>query len=308
MISVFLTYLRHELNSSPHTVEAYGRDLRQWWDFVTSGGKYEMTPDRVDASEIRQWVLSLARSGDTPRTVRRKVQSVRALYKWLLKRGVVTSNPAADVALPKLDKPLPVYVRAEETAAVIDAEIDGDDFVEVRNRLIINMLYSTGMRCSELQGLKDVWVDTRKGELKVLGKRNKERIIPFGPELSSMISHYRQLRNDLTGSPTELFFVRPTGEPLYRKLIYNVVHNELAGAAHAPRLSPHTLRHSFATDMLNNGADLNAVQHLLGHASLATTQIYTHISYRELQQNYKTAHPRAQKNNNHGSKNSSNPL
>lgn len=310
MTDRFLTYLRHELNSSPHTVEAYGRDLRQWQAYVTSEGKYEFRPAEVTSSDLRQWVLGLARSGDSTRTVRRKMQAVRAFYKWMLRCGAVASNPAADVALPKLDKPLPVYVRPEETAAVIDEELDTEDFIAVRDRLIVDMLYSTGMRCSELLTLRDAAVDTRKGELKVLGKRNKERIIPFGQELTDMIALYRRLRDDLIESRAEEFFLRPTGEPLYRKLIYNVVHEALQGRAHAARLSPHTLRHSFATDMLNNGADLNAVQHLLGHASLATTQVYTHISYRELKQNYRTAHPRALKkgDQDHGSKNSSHPF
>lgn len=295
MIDRFLTYLRHELNSSTHTVEAYGRDLRQWREYVTSSDRYEFRPSEVTPSDLRQWVLGLSRGGDSNRTVRRKVQAIRAFYKWMLRCGMVSSNPAAEVALPKLDKPLPVYVRPEETAAVIDDHLPTDDFIAVRDRLIVDMLYSTGMRCSELLTLRDAAVDTRKGELKVLGKRNKERIIPFGQELTDMIALYRQLRTDLIECPAEEFFLRPTGEPLYRKLIYNVVHTALQGRAHAARLSPHTLRHSFATDMLNNGADLNAVQQLLGHASLATTQVYTHISYRELKQNYQTAHPRALK-------------
>ena len=158
------------------------------------------------------------------------------------------------------------------------------------------MIYSTGLRCSEIQGLMDKDVDTARGELKVLGKRNKERIIPFGKELSDMITTYRKLRDDTVGTtaPNE-FFVRESGEPLYRKLIYNVVHKALAGNTVASRQSPHVLRHSFATDMLNNGADLYAVQQLLGHQSLATTQVYTHITYRELKQNYQQAHPRALK-------------
>ncbi len=158
------------------------------------------------------------------------------------------------------------------------------------------MIYSTGLRCSEIQGLMDKDVDTARGELKVLGKRNKERIIPFGKELSDMITTYRKLRDGTVGSTCQNeFFVRESGEPLYRKLIYNVVHKALAGNTVASRQSPHVLRHSFATDMLNNGADLYAVQQLLGHQSLATTQVYTHITYRELKQNYQQAHPRALK-------------
>lgn len=296
LLTEFLNYLEFELRSSANTVDAYRRDLRQWIEAETSAGRHEFRPTEIRPSDLRLWVLSLARSGDSPRTVRRKMQSVRAFYRWMLRTGRAAVNPAASVALPKLDRPLPVYVRPEETAALLDVEVPADDFTAVRNQLILDMFYSTGMRCSELLNLQDAAVDVRKGELKVRGKRNKDRVIPFGTELSEMITNYRTLRDSTAGiPPTGEFFVRPDGRPLYRKLIYNVVHEAMEGTVHAARLSPHVLRHSFATDMLNNGADLNAVQQLLGHASLATTQVYTHITYRELQQNYRQAHPRAKK-------------
>lgn len=295
LIVEFLSYLEHELRSSAHTVEAYSRDLAQWYDSETSGGSRDFRPATVTPSDIRLWLLSIARSGDSPRTVRRKVQSIRAFYRWMMRKGYASTNPAAAVALPKLEKPLPVYVRPEETAAMLDEQIDENDFRAVRDRLIVDMLYSTGIRCSELMTLADAAVDTAKGELKVRGKRNKDRVIPFGSELAEMIEHYRTLRRATAGTAAAEFFVRETGEPMYRKLIYNVVHSAMQGTVHAGRLSPHVLRHSFATDMLNNGAGLNAVQQLLGHASLATTQVYTHITYRELKQNYTTAHPRAKK-------------
>ncbi len=206
------------------------------------------------------------------------------------------SNPAAELELAKADKPLPVFVRQDETNDILNEEFDRNDFTQTRNRLIVLMLYTTGMRASELMGLLDAAVDTEKGELKVLGKRNKERIIPFGDELSEMITLYRELRdNTVPPPPADEFFVRESGEPLYRDLIYKVVHNTLAGRTVAARQSPHVLRHSFATDMLNNGADLYSVQQLLGHQSLATTQVYTHITYRELKHNYELAHPRAAK-------------
>ncbi|MDE7451989.1 MAG: tyrosine-type recombinase/integrase [Paramuribaculum sp.] len=294
MIEDFLTYLKCERNASVNTVEAYRRDLNQWRDFVASG-KADFAPEKLDAAALRRWVVAIARGGCSQATVRRKVQTLRAFYHYLMRMGLVRENPAADLTLPKLPKPLPVIVRQEETNAAIDCGIDETDFEEVRDRLILNMLYSTGMRCSELTGLKDAAVNSRGGELKVLGKRNKERIIPFGSEMAMMIDSYRALRNETVPVRAEEFFVRPSGEPLYRKLVYNIVHKALGSVAHASRLSPHVMRHSFATDMLNNGADLNAVQQLLGHTSLATTQIYTHISYKELQQNYQQAHPRATK-------------
>lgn len=295
LIDAFRAYLTDELRSSDNTVMAYITDLEGWHDYLTSGGRRDFRPDDVTPSDIRMWVLTMSREGLSPRSVRRKMQAVRAFYRWMVRTGRMTASPAVSVPLPKLDKPLPVYVRPEETSAVIDAPVDEESFDAVRDRLIIDMLYSTGMRCSELLTLADSAVDSVKGELKVRGKRNKDRVIPFGSELSEMIDSYRAMRRNLISPDPERFFVRESGEPLYRKLIYNVVHAALTGVTNASRKSPHVLRHSFATDMLNNGAGLTSVQQLLGHSSLATTQVYTHITYSELKQNYQQAHPRALK-------------
>ena len=280
MLASFLTYIRCELNFSAHTVSAYTHDLQQWADFATRGAPDNLQTHDVTANDLRLWIASLAKSGDAPRTIRRKIQALRAFFRYMMRYHGMTYNPAAKIQQ---------FIKESVL-------LDTGDFNETRNRLIIDMIYSTGLRCSEIQGLMDKDVDTARGELKVLGKRNKERIIPFGKELSDMITTYRKLRDDTVGTtaPNE-FFVRESGEPLYRKLIYNVVHKALAGNTVASRQSPHVLRHSFATDMLNNGADLYAVQQLLGHQSLATTQVYTHITYRELKQNYQQAHPRALK-------------
>lgn len=211
--------------------------------------------------------------------------------------------------MAKIPKPLPVNLRRGEVEAIIDEDMYGagidsgeksvkgknpeDEFTAVRDALILLMLYSTGMRRAELIGLKDVDVHVPSGELKVLGKRNKERIIPFGNEMKEAVERYRHLRSAVVPGMPVTFFVRPDGRPLYPMLVERVVKKALQGRAHAARLSPHVLRHSFASDMLNNGADLVAVQQLLGHESLATTQVYTHITYRELKQNYQLAHPRA---------------
>lgn len=295
MIKEFIDYLSYEAAASSNTVEAYNRDLKQWADSVTDHGKYPLLPETITQSDLRMWVLAISRSGASARTIRRKVQALRAFYKWAMRFKGLKNNPADEIVLPKLDKPLPVYIRPEETAEVIDSASEGSDFESVRNSLILDMLYSTGIRCSELVSLLDSAVDTKKGELRVRGKRNKDRIIPFGESLSEKIDSYRAVREKETGNVVREFFVRSSGEPLYRKLVYNIVHSSLQGHAHATRLSPHVLRHSFATDMLNNGADLDAVRSLLGHESLATTQIYTHISYRDLKNNYQQAHPRAKK-------------
>ena len=296
MLDSFLTYIRCELNLSVHTVDAYRRDLSQWADYATDSHPENLHPQSVTTADLRLWIAQRSRQGDSPRTIRRKVQALRAFFRFMMKRKGLLNNPAQELILAKTDRPLPVYVRQSETEAILDDPLDFSDFKQVRNRLIIMLIYETGLRCSEVQQLKDADIDTAKGELKVLGKRNKERIIPFGRELADMIETYRQLRNDIDGyTATEELLIRNNGEPLYRKLIYNVVHTVLEQYATCQRKSPHVLRHSFATDMLNNGADLHSVQQLLGHQSLATTQVYTHITYRELKQNYQQAHPRATK-------------
>lgn len=301
-IEQFLAYISLELGYSALTVEAYRRDLDQWVRFTTGGDPAALDPIDVARSDLRQWVAHISAKASA-RTVKRKISALRAFYRFLLKRGDIAVNPATGLSLPKPSKSLPVYVRPEETSAILDADIPHDDFAAVRDRLILDILYSTGMRCSELIGLRDADVDTVKGELKVLGKRNKERVIPFGPELAEAIDAYRAMRDSSpltsvcradTSAP---LMVRDNGEQLYRKMVYNVVHRMLSeGGAHAERLSPHVMRHSMATDMLNGGAPIATVQQLLGHASLTSTQVYTHVTYRDLKHNYQLAHPRAQIN------------
>lgn len=303
VIDKFLRHLEHELNYSRNTVEAYRRDLDQWADFATGGNPHLLKAEDVTNSDLRLWIGSVAREGVSARTVRRKASAIKSLYRFMLREGIISVNPAAHLTLPKLSSELPVFLRTSETETMLEqATADKTDFTAVRDALILELLYSTGMRCSELIELKDSDCDTRRGELKVLGKRNKERVIPFGEVVAEAVDRYRALRDanpqtavaksDLTAP----LLVKEDGEPLYRQLVYRVVHSsmELAGAK-ASRLSPHVLRHTMATDMLNAGAPLASVQQLLGHASLTSTQIYTHVSYRDLQNNYQLAHPRAQK-------------
>lgn len=295
-LTEFLTYLRFELNYSAHTAEAYSRDFMQLADFLTDGRPATFEATKADAGDIRAWTAHLSRKGNSRRTLRRKIQSVRALFRYLMLTGVSRVNPAMQVRVAKPNDPLPSFIRSEETNALLDTEIDPGNFVELRDRLIVLMLYSTGMRRAELVTLLDRNIDLHRRELKVLGKRNKERVIPFGDELAEAIERYRQAKQDEGLTEAEEFFVRPGGLPLYPAAVNRIVSQRVRPSVNATKVSPHVLRHSFATDMLNNGADLNAVQQLLGHSSLSTTQIYTHISTRELQQNYKHAHPRAQKN------------
>ena len=303
VIEGFLAYITDELGYSACTVEAYRSDLEKWELFAVAETGDTFNPLDVTRNDLRQWIADMASRHLSARTIKRRISAVRALYRYLMKRGDVKVNPAADLPLPKQSSSLPVNIRPDETEAILSAPVPADSFSDVRDRLILDILYSTGMRCSELVSLKDIDVDTRKGELKVLGKRNKERVIPFGPELAASIDAYRELRDSspLTAvcarDSDAVFMVRDNGEPVYRKMVYNVVHRMLSqGGAHASRLSPHVMRHSMATDMLNGGAPLATVQQLLGHTSLTSTQVYTHVTYRDLKHNYQLAHPRALNN------------
>jgi integrase/recombinase XerC len=297
LYDAFVTYLQCELNYSVHTVASYTQDIKQWREFAESNIAPDLKPEDVTTADLRLWVSHLSSQGIAVRSIRRKIQSIRAFYRFLMRRYGFKTNPAALLSTGRTPTRLPSFIPQNETNAILDEEWDKTDFIETRDRLILDMFYSTGMRASELIGLKDGDVDTNTCELKVLGKRNKERIIPFGKELCNLISLYRRLRiRELqTINRDDPFFIRPNGKEMYYVLVNKIIHAALDGRVHCAKRSPHVLRHSFATDMLNNGADLNAVQHLLGHESLATTQIYTHLTYRELQQNYKLAHPRAQK-------------
>lgn len=296
LIDRYLTYLRCELNYSVHTVSAYSLDINRFANFCTHGSADSFDPVAATNSDVRAWLAFRSRQGDTRRTLRRKVQSLRSFYRYLALIGATDRNPATDISIARPTASLPTFIRTEEINALLDSPYDTADIIACRNRLMIMLIYSTGMRRAELIGLLDRNIDTGRGELKVLGKRNKERVIPFGNELKTMIEHYRTLREEAGIADAPYFLTRRHGEPLYPRLVNNIVGKELdPNEIHATKRSPHVLRHTFATDMLNNGADLNAVQQLLGHTSLSTTQIYTHISYRELKQNYQLAHPRAQK-------------
>lgn len=294
----FVTYITSEKRLSPATVEAYRRDLAQWENFATSNGTHPLEPMSTAVNDLRLWVASLSEQRVTQRSIRRKVQSLRAFFDYMIHRHGMLVNPAASLVLARLPKTLPIYIRTEEINDLLDHPLENEeDFVEVRNRLILTMFYSTGMRCAELITLEDCNVVAELRELKVHGKRNKDRVIPFGDELARMIERYRALRpQPPEGETVKELFVNEKGRPLSRGVVYRIVRTTLDKACvHAKRRSPHVLRHTFATDMLNSGADLNSVQQLLGHASLATTQIYTHITYNELLTNYTTAHPRAKK-------------
>ena len=289
----FLQYLSLERNLSKRTVDTYRRALDQWMAFATGGnGGFDLLS--VTSNDIRTWLMYRAEHGDKPATLRLNLQAIRALYRYMMRQGLVDVNPAAAVEMAKMPKPLPKFVREGTVNAVLDADIDDRDFDQVRDRLIVMLFYETGIRLSELIGLQDAAVDTAKCELKVRGKRDKDRIVPFGNELATAIDHYRTLRASIMPECGNLL-VTARGRALYPSLVYHVVHDALANAGGTGKLSPHVLRHTFASVMLNSGAELNSVKELLGHESLAATQVYTHVTMSELQHNYELAHPRALK-------------
>lgn len=288
----FLDYLRYERNYSEKTVSAYGEDLLQLEEFAKeeTGG---FNPVEVKPDLIREWIVSLMDKGYTSTSVNRKLSSLRSFYKYLLRQGRVEVDPLRKISGPKNKKTLPSFLKESEMNKLLDDTDFGDGFKGCRDRLVIEMFYATGMRLSELIGLDDKDVDFSASLLKVTGKRNKQRLIPFGDELRDTMLAYVDVRNETVSERSGAFFIRENGERLYKNLVYNLVKRNLSKVVTLKKRSPHVLRHTFATTMLNNEAELGAVKELLGHSSLATTEIYTHTTFEELKKVYKQAHPRA---------------
>ena len=292
LIDSFLDYLRYERNCSEKTVLAYGEDIRQLVEFAEEEyGKFD--PVEVETELIREWMVSLMDKGYTSTSVNRKLSSLRTFYKYLLREGAVVADPLCKIKGPKNKKPLPAFLKEDEMNKLLDETDFGEGFKGCRDRLIIGMFYATGIRLSELIGLDDKDVDFSASLLKVTGKRNKQRLIPFGDELRDLMLEYINVRNGTVAERSEAFFIRENGERLYKNLVYNLVKRNLSKVATLKKKSPHVLRHTFATTMLNNDAELGAIKELLGHESIATTEIYTHATFEELKKVYKQAHPRA---------------
>ena len=249
---------------------------------------------KVDANKVRSWVVSLMEEGKcSAASVNRKLSSLRSFYRFLLRRGLVKVDPMLKVVGPKKKKPLPSFVREEDMNRLLDDVPFDGGFEGQRDRMILEMFYATGMRLSELIGLDDVDVDTSARLIKVKGKRNKQRLIPFGDELREDLLMYIKVRNETFSVGTEAFFVLKDGRRMYPMLVYRLVRRNLSKVVALKKRSPHVLRHSFATAMLNGNAELRAVKELLGHENLATTEIYTHATFEELKKVYEQAHPRA---------------
>ncbi|HBL72229.1 MAG TPA: recombinase [Bacteroidales bacterium] len=292
-VDEYINYIRYEKNFSAHTVLAYRRDLEGFTDFLKES--YGLNdPSGVSTDMIRAWLMALMDQGMTPRTINRKLSCLKSYWRYLIRRELVGINPASRVPSPKTDKPLPVFLKEEEVtkARMLDGRKD-HPFETVRDRLIIELFFQTGMRRSELIGLRDRDIDTVSGLIKVTGKRNKQRLIPFGDGLKRMLTEYQTLRDLVAPTNDGSLLVRPNGAPLYPQLVYRIIHTKLTHVATLTKSSPHVLRHTFATTLLNEGAELNAVKELLGHSSLAATEVYTHTTFEELKKVYKQAHPRA---------------
>jgi len=289
----FLEYFRTERNKSELTVLSYRKDLEEFETFFESL-KENITWTNVDESVVREWVIYLMDDQHmTASSVSRKLSALRSFFHYLLRMQVVTSNPMTRITGPKKQKYLPVFVRENEMNTMLE-ELSRDDTYEgILSLTVILMLYLTGMRRAEILSLSDRDIDFSSKQIKVTGKRNKQRVIPFGNELESQIKRYLYAREQQFGVGFENLFINKKGTPLSKAQISEIVKRELSTVTTQQKKSPHVLRHTFATAMLNSGADLTSIQKLLGHASLATTQVYTHVSFEELKNAYQNAHPRS---------------
>lgn len=292
--SSFLRYLEFEKRYSKHTLTAYGKDLEQFFAFLEKTYSVK-TPSDVTFPFVRSWIVELMEMKTDARTVKRKISSLRSFFRFLLKQKKIEHNPMLKITAPKISKKLPVFVDAARMNRLLDNIEFEKGFKGVRNKLVISIFYQTGMRLSELINITDKDVNLHNLTIKVLGKRNKERLIPITPVLKREIEEYFSSRKQefAENNSGKYFLVGNKGNKLERHFVYRIVKNKLSAVTSGQKKSPHVLRHSFATEMLNSGADINAVKEILGHASLAATQVYTHNTIEKLKNIYKQAHPKA---------------
>ena len=288
LIKNFLDYLTIEKRYSVHTTISYRNDLNQFNLYLSesySGIEFQ----KVEMIHVRSYMVHLLESKLAKSTVARKVSSIKSLYKFMKKEQLISSSPIQLLETPKLDSRLPVFLKEEEVVNLFEEFKFEDSFSGKRDKMILYLFYQTGIRLSELIGIKDV--DVRNGELKVLGKRNKERIIPLSNNIQPLIDQYLNLKDEL-GFKKKYFFVTDNGNKLYEKFVYRKVNYYLSMVSSKHKKSPHILRHTFATHMLNNGADLNSIKEILGHENLSATQVYTHNTFQKLKSIHKQSHPR----------------
>lgn len=291
LLDEFLKYLQLEKRYSPHTVKAYQIDLSQFQDFLEE--TYECVLQKAKHPMVRSWLAQMLDYGISPRSVNRKITALKTFYKFLLKEERVKEDPTIKIIPPKMSKKLPAFVEEGQMKALLDEVSFEEGYEGVRDKLMIELFYSTGMRQSELINIKIKDIDLSSSLIKVLGKRNKERLIPLTIELRQKIDVYLKLRAELPIKDSSYLLLTKKGKKLYPTLVYKQVNHYLSQVTSLDKKSPHVLRHTFATHMLNNGADLNAIKELLGHANLSATQVYTHNTIDKLKKVYKQAHPRA---------------
>ncbi|MBO4777409.1 MAG: tyrosine-type recombinase/integrase [Bacteroidales bacterium] len=285
LLHSFLTYLEFEKKGSKYTVLSYKNDISHFFKHIG-----DVNLSDVTSRDVRAWVSVLSEEGIAPRSINRKLTAVRSFFYFLQRQGKLNQNVARKVHTLKAKKRLPFFVEEEKMTTLLDKIEFANDFAGLRDKVVIELLYTTGIRRSELLGLTPKSIDWAESSLKVLGKRKKERIIPLLPECASLIKEYLQEREKI--SQCDFLIETDTGEKPYANLIYRIVHKYLGEVTTIDKKSPHVLRHSFATHLLNNGADINDIKELLGHANLSATQIYTHNSFEKLKKVYKQAHPR----------------
>jgi integrase/recombinase XerC len=293
-IKTFLDYLKYERRFSTHTIVAYQKDITQFSDFLTL--QYDINSlSKVSHQQVRSWIIYLLDAGLTSTSINRKLASLKALYRFYLKRGTIETNPMTKVVAPKKGKRLPIYVHKDELETLFEKVEFGEDYEGKRDRLILEILYQTGMRRSELLELKVSDISVKRNEIRVLGKRLKERIIPINAALVGQIEAFLNNRGQYLNeiADKDYLLLTKSGKKMYPKLIYNVVKKYLSTVSTVERKGPHTLRHSFATHLSENGADLNAIKTLLGHSNLAATQIYTNNTIERLKEVYAQSHPKA---------------
>jgi integrase/recombinase XerC len=288
----FINYLKYEKRYSQLTAVAYKKDLDQFEEFfVKTVGDFNV--EGINDKIARQWVIELMDSGLSARTVNKKISALKSFYKYLLKLELVSENKLVNVTVPKIRKKLPQFVEEKNLDHLLDDGFFTNDFEGLRDKLIISLFYGTGIRLAELMHLRDADISQAESLVKVLGKRNKERIVPYPRSLNTLIDQYKTERTQLFGPSVRRLFLTASGEEIYEKLIYRVVNKYLTFVTTISKRSPHVLRHTFATHLLNRGADLNAVKEMLGHSNLSATQIYTHTSMDKIQKVYRQAHPRS---------------
>ena len=291
-IQSFLSYIEYERRYSKHTIESYRNDLEQFGLYLKS----EYQKDDMELAshlEIRSWIVQMMEKEITPRSINRKLSTLKSFFKFLMRKGVVKKSPLAKVLAPKTSKRLPMFVEKSGIERLLTDTEFPEGFEGARDKMILDLFYGTGMRRSELNNLKESDIDSYNAQIKVLGKGNKERIIPIQPQLRTALKEYVDLKNQSIASPSIYLFVNREGKLLNPSNIYQIVKKYLNLITTIDKKSPHVLRHTFATHLMNNGADINAVKELLGHASLAATQVYTHNTIDKLKNIYKQAHPKA---------------